>query len=97
MGEFTTQFRDLLEHFAGQTTAQCLDGREVAGKKEARFCLAPSVDVRESVSGCSRFVLHPSQFGVESMLGLIDLQPILKEYFCFFGDGSQFRMRMEVD
>jgi len=43
-----------------------------------------------------QFVLEWSQFGTDSMLGVIDLQPILEHQFCFLSDGAQLRMLVEV-
>jgi hypothetical protein len=42
--------------------------------------------------------LHPSlpQFSVDSMLGDIDLEPVLEDQFGFFGKGAQFRMSVDV-
>jgi hypothetical protein len=53
-------------------------------KREARRA-APGQAKRYS------FVLEYSQFAVESMLGIIDLEPILEDQFCFLGGSAQFR------
>ena len=44
----------------------------------------------------SQFVRKNSQFGMELMLGVVNLQPILENQFCFFGDRSQFWMVVNV-
>ena len=43
-----------------------------------------------------QFVLEWSQFGTDSMLGVIDLQPILEDQFCFLSDGAQLRMLVDI-
>jgi hypothetical protein len=40
-------------------------------------------------------VLKYSQFTVESMLGVINLQPILEDQLCFLGGCTQFRMLVD--
>jgi hypothetical protein len=44
----------------------------------------------------SQIVLKWSQFAVESMLGVIDLEPILEDQFCFLDGSPQFRMSIDV-
>ena len=44
----------------------------------------------------SQIVRKNSQFGMESMLSVIHLQPILEDEFCFLGDCTQFRMFVDV-
>jgi len=48
------------------------------------------------VLGDLQFVLKHSQFAMESMLGVIDLEPILEDQFCFLGGRAQFRMLIDV-
>jgi len=44
----------------------------------------------------SQSVLQYSQFAVESMLGGIDLKPILEEQSCFLGGSAQFGTLVDV-
>src|SRR5260370_3061077 len=48
------------------------------------------------VPNYSQFVLNYSQFAAESMLGVIDLEPVLEDQFCFLGGSPQFRMPIDV-
>ena len=43
-----------------------------------------------------QFVWKNSQFGMKLMLRVINLQPILEDQFCFFGDRSQFWIVVNV-
>jgi hypothetical protein len=50
---------------------------------------------RHLVLDDSQVVLKYSQFTVESMLGVVNLQPILEDQLCFLGGCVQFRMLVD--
>ena len=44
----------------------------------------------------SQIVVKWSQFAVKSMLGVIDLETVLEDQFCFLGGSAQFRMLIDI-